>query len=294
MIDIHAQPRVAYSVVIPTYDRERLLGQTISSVLRAASGRDDVQIVVADDGSSDSTPELVAGVQSDTEILYIRQPDRGFRAARARNLGMSVARGRIVVLLDCGVAVQANFFSVLDECATAETEVLVFPVVGFSNTDEGGVALDAAIAGVQTSDIASALIDDERFRDIREPVFRACDDDLSALPAPWAIAWTCCLAIHRAGALENTWFDERFVGWGGEDLEFALQLERRGATFRLERRTGAIHLPHAKSEPDNSKSSRANKTYLHQKHGRPDTKLLQTTSAVLLNGVLLQSGARDH
>ncbi|MFE4948937.1 glycosyltransferase [Leifsonia sp. NPDC056665] len=279
---------IRYSVVIPTYNRSELLHKTIASVLAASVERRDVEIVVVDDGSTDESAALVASVQSDIEVLYLRQPDRGFRAARARNLGMSVARGRTVLLLDCGVAVRANFFAVLDEHDSRNADVVVFPVAGFSNNDADDDDLTAAIAAVKDRDAASALAQGDRFRDIREPVFSLCADNLSALPAPWAIAWTCCLVVPRHGRLRDVWFDERFVGWGGEDLDFALQLEKAGAVFGLERRTGGLHLPHSKSEAANSKSSRGNKSYLHQKHDRADTELLQTVSAVDLNDQLLR------
>ena len=47
-----------FSVVIPAFNAERTIGETIGSVL--AQTESDLELIVVDDGSSDATPELVA------------------------------------------------------------------------------------------------------------------------------------------------------------------------------------------------------------------------------------------
>jgi GT2 family glycosyltransferase len=276
---------IRYSVIIPTYERAKLLRATIESVLAAARGRDDIELVVVDDGSRDSTSLMVASISTDLELLYVRQPDRGFRAARARNLGLRLARGSMAVLLDSGVAVEADFFKVLDRHDADDSTCVIVPVAGFSNDDANLDELSAAVEAAKSrgDDIAAAIRLDDRFDDIRESVFQSCDDDLSSLPAAWAIAWTCCLVVPRSGSLGQIFFDEGFQGWGGEDLDFALQLDHAGGGFVVERRTGAIHFPHDKSATANTASSRGNKAYLHGKHGTRATNALRNVSAVDLN-----------
>ncbi|NQX14021.1 glycosyltransferase [Microbacteriaceae bacterium VKM Ac-2855] len=284
---------IRYTVIIPTYQRKELLRSTIASVRTAAGDRSDIEIIVVDDGSNDGTGMYVATLTDGPETIYVRQPDRGFRAARARNLGLRVARGLDVVLLDCGVTVQTNFFAVLDDRESCKATVVVFPVVGFSNDDKTNNDLAEAISSTADHDPAHALLGNASFADVREPVFRRCGDDLDALPAPWALAWTCCLTVSRRAPLSDIWFDEEFTGWGGEDLEFALQLYRAGAQFVLDRRSGALHLPHAKSESVNSESSRGNKQYLHAKHRLPETAQLCTVSAIDLNDRLLAQSTQS-
>jgi len=83
------------SVLVPTYDRARYLGDCLRSVL--AQGFADFEIVVADDGSSDGTAALVAGIR-DRRVRYLRKPHTG--AADTRNRAIEAARGAFVFNLD--------------------------------------------------------------------------------------------------------------------------------------------------------------------------------------------------
>lgn len=82
------------SVVIPTYQRGYILDRAIQSVLDQTYRQ--VEIVVADDGSTDSTREVVA--RFGPVVRYFHQPNAGVSAAR--NLGLRNARGEFVALLD--------------------------------------------------------------------------------------------------------------------------------------------------------------------------------------------------
>lgn len=82
------------SVVIPTYNSAKYLGQAIRSVL--GQGHKDVQVIVIDDGSSDQTEEVVR--VSGSSVDYVRQANRG--PAAARNRGIEISRGEFVAFLD--------------------------------------------------------------------------------------------------------------------------------------------------------------------------------------------------
>src|SRR6476646_10618157 len=60
------------SVFIPTYNRARLLGFAIESVLAQTYG--DFELVVSDNASTDETPDVVAGFD-DPRLEYVRQPE---------------------------------------------------------------------------------------------------------------------------------------------------------------------------------------------------------------------------
>lgn len=84
------------SVVIPTYNRERLLPRAISSVL--AQTIPDFELLIVDDGSEDNTAQVVAGY-SDKRIRYLRHPiNQGQNAAL--NSGVGAATGTYVAFLD--------------------------------------------------------------------------------------------------------------------------------------------------------------------------------------------------
>jgi glycosyltransferase involved in cell wall biosynthesis len=85
-------PRV--SVIIPTFNCRRFLGQAIESVF--AQSYTDYEIIVADDGSTDDTREIEARYEG--KITYLYQSNRG--PSSARNLALSKASGEFIAYLD--------------------------------------------------------------------------------------------------------------------------------------------------------------------------------------------------
>jgi glycosyltransferase involved in cell wall biosynthesis len=84
------------SVVIPTFNRANLLPTAIRSVLDQTF--QDFEILLVDDGSSDSTPDIVKGFD-DARLQYIRHAEpRG--GAAARNTGILHSSGEYVAFLD--------------------------------------------------------------------------------------------------------------------------------------------------------------------------------------------------
>lgn len=82
------------SVVVPTYNGERFLADTLRAVL--AQTQPQVELIVVDDGSSDGSMAVAATVAPDA--LRLQQRNGGVSAAR--NHGLARARGRYVIFLD--------------------------------------------------------------------------------------------------------------------------------------------------------------------------------------------------
>jgi len=83
-----------FSVVIPSFNRVALLGDTLQSIF--AQRFTDFEIVVVDDGSTDGTVDYLQSLGK--KIRVLQQPNRG--AGAARNLGARNARGRYLAFLD--------------------------------------------------------------------------------------------------------------------------------------------------------------------------------------------------
>jgi glycosyltransferase involved in cell wall biosynthesis len=85
------------SVVVPTHNRKALLENCLESLIKQK--HKDYEIIVVDDGSTDGTALLVKNLQRKSGgIIYLRQENRGH--SLARNLGLSKARGDIIVSTD--------------------------------------------------------------------------------------------------------------------------------------------------------------------------------------------------
>jgi len=83
------------SVIIPTYNRAAYIAEAIRSV--QAQTYPALEIIVADDGSTDDTPAIVA--RFGDAITYVPLPHRGQPAA-TRNTGLREASGEFVAFLD--------------------------------------------------------------------------------------------------------------------------------------------------------------------------------------------------
>ncbi len=84
-----------FSVVIPAYNVGAFLEETLASVLGQTCG--DWELIVVDDGSTDDTAERLARMV-DARLTVCHTANRG--VSHARNLGLSLARGRYTALLD--------------------------------------------------------------------------------------------------------------------------------------------------------------------------------------------------
>ena len=82
------------SVIVPTYNRAHTLPRALDSIL--CQSLPPEEIIVVDDGSTDSTEALIR--HGYPQIRYLRQPNGG--VSRARNLGIAAASGDWIALLD--------------------------------------------------------------------------------------------------------------------------------------------------------------------------------------------------
>jgi glycosyltransferase involved in cell wall biosynthesis len=82
------------SGIVPVFNGERYLAETLDSMLGQTYV--PLEVIVADDGSTDGTRDIVAGYGE--RVRHVHQPNRGHAAAR--NLGLAAARGEFVAFLD--------------------------------------------------------------------------------------------------------------------------------------------------------------------------------------------------
>lgn len=85
----------AVSVITPAYNQAAYLTQAIQSVLEQTC--QDFELIVVDDGSTDATPQVLAGIH-DPRVRVIRQPNAGLSAAR--NTGLRACRAPFITFLD--------------------------------------------------------------------------------------------------------------------------------------------------------------------------------------------------
>ena len=96
------------SCIIPVYNRERLITESVSSVLDQTYP--NYEIIIVDDGSTDQTPEVIKNLAAEhpNKIKIFKQSNQG--PGTARQLGLDHARGKYIQFLDSDDLIQPEKF----------------------------------------------------------------------------------------------------------------------------------------------------------------------------------------
>lgn len=114
-----------FSVIIPTYNRAESILETLDSCF--AQSFTDFEIVVVDDGSSDTTLDVLHAIE-DTRLVVVSQENAG--PAAARNHGMRQANGQYIAFLDSDDTWYPQFLSAANEVLEEQGDVLIYgPIV---------------------------------------------------------------------------------------------------------------------------------------------------------------------
>lgn len=202
------------SVIMPTYNYGRFIADAIGSILRQTMP--DFEIVVVDDGSTDETPEILAGI-ADPRLRVIRQENAGTPAAR--NRGRAEARGEYISWLDADDIWHKDFLE--QHLAVLEAEPGVgFSFANFVRTEDG-----ALLPGTQFDLVP-------RLRELPTRAARGGNarviemDTFAALgPCPDLPGWMQA-SLYRRAALEGCQ-SKRGIR-PAEDLYLILQIYARG------------------------------------------------------------------
>lgn len=182
-------PRV--SVIIPTYNHAPLLAAALACLSAQTVPRDAFEVVVADDGSTDETPAVLAAAAGGLALRAVRLEANRGRAA-ARNAALRAARAPLVVFIDSDVLVPPAFLA----RHLALHQAAARPVVG-----RGPVVF------VPRPEIPRRL-----------PLVRSSPAFLDTANA----------SVPRQAVFDAGLFDEAFRLYGWEDFDLGLRLQALG------------------------------------------------------------------
>ena len=83
-----------FSVVIPTYNRLNMLTRVLDALAEPQIDAPSFEVIVVNDGSTDDTHRVMSQRE---DIIFRTQPNGG--PGRARNHGVSLAKGKIVLFI---------------------------------------------------------------------------------------------------------------------------------------------------------------------------------------------------
>lgn len=120
------------SVVIPAYNAQQYLGETLDCL--AVQTLREIEVLVVDDGSADSTPEILREYSEKYPFIRaIRQENAG--VAAARNRGIQEAAGEYLYFLDSDDLIEPDALERLYQTARQhEAELVICKIQNFSRT----------------------------------------------------------------------------------------------------------------------------------------------------------------
>lgn len=112
-----------YSVIIPAYQAENTIMRCLDSLL--AGIRNDVEILIVNDGSTDRTGEICMNYADRcSQIRYFLQDHGGVSAAR--NLALEHSTGEYIMFVDSDDYVKREYFRVIDDHISGNVDFLMF------------------------------------------------------------------------------------------------------------------------------------------------------------------------
>jgi glycosyltransferase involved in cell wall biosynthesis len=122
---------VKISVILPVYNNEEYITKSVESVLEQSFS--DFELIIVDDGSTDSTSEILDSF-TDSRIRLIRQPNQGPGAAR--NNALEIALGDYIMYLDSDDWFSPDALEVAyGEATRYDTDLTFFQMINYNQGD---------------------------------------------------------------------------------------------------------------------------------------------------------------
>ena len=217
---------VTVSVVIPTYNRARVVGEAIESAL--AQTHENLEVIVVDDGSVDDTAKRVGRLR-DPRLRYLGREHAG--VSSSRNAGIAAASGDLVSFLD------SDDLWKPDKIEAEVAALAAHPTAGgvFSDLEklEGATVVPSFMRRTR---VFSRQLDGRAYPEgllLSSRALYLCL--LQEVPIKTPALTVRRRALERVGG-----FDERWTS--SEDWEFLLRFARHESLLYLDRPLAVIRL----------------------------------------------------
>ena len=241
------------SILLATYNWPQALKLCLESL---ATQTDHLfEIIIADDGSTESTKQIIDAFQSthSISITHLWQEDQGFRKTKILNQAIEAAKGDYLIFLDGDCLVQPDFVARHRELAQKGflvtgsrvllNEKLTQELLANSRWDFKlfiSKLLEYRLnGGINKYWPLKIKLGNGSWRDYKKFVWRRIKG--------------CNMACWKTDAQAIDGFDETMTGWGHEDADFVFRLQRH----HIKRKSGSwstevLHLFHQIHDQSNA------------------------------------------
>lgn len=237
------------AVIVTTYNRPDVLAAVLEGYL--AQSDEDFELLVADDGSTQETAELVKRLQARATfpIHHVWQEDRGFRVAAIRNRALAATAADYIVFTDGDCVPPKDFVAAHRALAEPGWFLAGNRLMLTREFSEAVLRDKLPIHLWSKSDWLAAWRSGQIERLL--PLIRlpGCGVLRRLAPRRWRGAKTCNLSAFRSDLLKVNGLDESYTGWGLEDSDLVIRLIRAGVYNKSARFSVPLfHLWHGEND----------------------------------------------
>lgn len=113
------------TIGVPVYNVENYLKDCIESILKAIPNKQETEILIVNDGSTDRSEDIILKYQKKYPklIKYIKQENRGL--GNVRNVILKNAKGKYIASIDSDDTIHENFFKDSWECLKNNIDIVI-------------------------------------------------------------------------------------------------------------------------------------------------------------------------
>jgi len=176
---------IAVSIIVPVYNAEKYLVKCLDSIVNQTLK--NVEIILVDDGSTDSSSEICKGyAEKDERIIYLKKENEGLAAARQD--GMEKASGEYIGFVDSDDWLELNMYERMYSLAKEENADIVFCNAFLDEEDKDKIHLEPGV------------YDREK---IEKEILPRSLSGLSPKGTNSVIRWSNCLRLYKSDLIKK-------------------------------------------------------------------------------------------
>ncbi|WP_078551843.1 glycosyltransferase [Bacillus alkalicellulosilyticus] len=275
--------KIEISIVMPSYNKYPLNLISLLSIENQTYDFTKFEVLLIDDASTDETNKKLTTYQTPFPFKYVRL-NSNLGRAKARNLGITMAKGKLIIFLDAEMIVEPNFIEqhvsehknnnkavVTGACHLKNVYTTIYPqftkkqfasikrlstnIPTLKRRYMNYVSLKKSLQGrpgvlytkedIRKKRFTLMSVDHHYFAN---EIVEQYGEEFNGFYFPWMAFLTGNVSFRKDFIKEVGMFDEEFVLYGYEDWELGYRLYKAGAIFKAKKELATYHQEHPISE----------------------------------------------